>query len=272
MDNSPVMAGTDGSEASMRAAEWAAREAVAHDRALYVVSVPALPRLWQPGPPDVVADVICAAADQALGAAAARAAELEPGLCVCTDRLSGLPAQALAEAAAGASMLVVGSRGAGGFAALLLGSASRHVAFAAPCPVVVAREETAAVYRQIVVGVHDADRPAALGFAFEEARLHRARLQVALAAEVPGRRGHRRRRECIGGPGAGRRICSCRPCRPRQAQPAGLSRPDYRNGDPCRPEPRALPGRDRPGLTAGFCIRTLTGTTTGSALASRLRP
>jgi nucleotide-binding universal stress UspA family protein len=184
MDNSPVMAGTDGSEASMRAVEWAAREAVAHDRALYVVSVPALPRLWQPGPPDAVAELICAAADQALGAAAVRAAEMEPDLCVCTDRLSGLPAQALAEAAAGASMLVVGSRGAGGFAALLLGSVSRHAAFAAPCPVVVAREETTAVHRQIVVGVHDADRSAALGFAFEEARLHRARLQVIHAWQL----------------------------------------------------------------------------------------
>jgi nucleotide-binding universal stress UspA family protein len=50
--------------------------------------------------------------------------------------------------------------------------------------VVVAREQTAAVHRQIVVGVHDADRPAALGFAFEEARLHRARLQVVHAWEV----------------------------------------------------------------------------------------
>jgi nucleotide-binding universal stress UspA family protein len=184
MDSSPVMAGTDGSEASMRAVEWAAREAVARDRALYLVSVPALPRLWQPGSPDAVAELSCAAADQVLAAAAVRAAEMEPDLCVCTDRLSGLPAEALAEAAAGASMLVVGSRGAGGFAALLLGSASRHVAFAAPCPVVVAREETAAVHRQIVVGVHDDDRPAALSFAFEEARLHRARLQVVHAWQL----------------------------------------------------------------------------------------
>jgi nucleotide-binding universal stress UspA family protein len=184
MDYTPVIAGTDGSEASMRAVEWAAREAVARDRSLYIISVPAMPRLWQPGRPDAAAEAICAAADQALAAAAARAAELEPDLCVCTDRLSGLPAQALVEAGAGASMLVVGSRGAGGFAALVLGSASRYVAFAASCPVVVAREETTAVHRQIVVGVHDADRLAALGFAFEEARLHRARLQVVHAWQL----------------------------------------------------------------------------------------
>lgn len=184
MDYSPVIAGTDGSEASMRAVEWAACEAAAHRLPLYIFAVPAMPRLWQPGLPDAVAEQICAAADQALAAAAARASELEPDLCVRTERLSGLPAQALLGAAASASMLVVGSRGAGGFAALVLGSVSRRVAFAAPCPVVVAREETTAVHRQVVVGVRDADRSAALGFAFEEARLHRARLQVVHAWQL----------------------------------------------------------------------------------------
>jgi nucleotide-binding universal stress UspA family protein len=184
MDDSPVIAGTDGSEASMRAVEWAAREAAARRRDLYIFAVPAMPRGWQPGRPDAVAEHLCAVADLALATAAARAAELEPDLCVCTERLSGPPAQALLGAAAGGSMLVVGSRGAGGFEALLLGSLSRHVAFAAPCPVVVARQETAVVHRQVVVGVGRADRPAALGFAFDEARLHRARLQVVHAWEL----------------------------------------------------------------------------------------
>jgi nucleotide-binding universal stress UspA family protein len=74
-------------------------------------------------------------------------------------------------------MLVVGSRGAGGFAAMVLGSVSRYVATHALCPVVVAREETRAVHREIVVGVHDPDRSsAALSFAFAEAALRKARL------------------------------------------------------------------------------------------------
>jgi nucleotide-binding universal stress UspA family protein len=187
MDRSSVVAGTDGSEVSMRAVEWAAREAVAHGRPLRIVSVPVLPRLWQrtpPGRPDTVAELVCAVADQALAAAAERAAEIEPGLSVSTSRLSGRPAQALAGAAADASLLVVGSRGAGGFAALVLGSVSRHVAFAAACPVVVVREETMAVHRQVVVGVGDLDRVAALGFAFEEASLRKARLQLVHAWEV----------------------------------------------------------------------------------------
>jgi nucleotide-binding universal stress UspA family protein len=49
----------------------------------------------------------------------------------------GLPAKTLLEAATGADMLVVGSRGAGGFQRLRLGSVSTQVTHHAPCPVVV---------------------------------------------------------------------------------------------------------------------------------------
>lgn len=187
MDDSPVIVGTDGSETSLRAVEWAAREAALHGWPLRIVSVPELlPRMsWyqHSGPPSVT-DMIHAASEQALVKAAARAAELEPGVPVSTALLVGAPATALAAAGEGAPILVVGSRGGGGFAALLLGSASREVAFAAGCPVVVVREESVAAHRQIVVGVHDLDQPNALGFAFEEARLRRARLHVAYAWQL----------------------------------------------------------------------------------------
>ncbi len=84
--------------------------------------------------------------------------------------------------AADASMLVVGSRGTGGLAAMVLGSVSRYVATRAACPVVVVREETTAVHDEIVAGVHDPDQSAAaLEFAFEEAALRRARLRAVHA-------------------------------------------------------------------------------------------
>jgi len=101
----------------------------------------------------------------------------------------------LAQTADGAAMLVVGSRGGGGFAALLLGSVGRDVAFTADCPVVVVREEAMAGHRQVVIGVHDGPQASALGFAFEEAQRRLARLQVVYGWQIflpglrPGRGG-----------------------------------------------------------------------------------
>jgi nucleotide-binding universal stress UspA family protein len=56
---------------------------------------------------------------------------------------AGGAAQVLCRAAEGADLLVVGSRGLGGFRGLLLGSVSHQVAGHAPCPVVIVRSEDA---------------------------------------------------------------------------------------------------------------------------------
>ncbi len=187
MLSKPVIAGTDGSPESMRAVEWAAREATTHGRSLRIVAVPTLPPRMSPNPAtrQTVASVIQQAMTRALAAAAIRAAECEPGLAIETQLLAGSPATALTDCAQYASMLVVGSRGAGGFSAMILGSVSRYVATHATCPVVVAREETMAAHREVVAGVRDpAQSAAALGFAFEEAALRKARL-VALHAWSP---------------------------------------------------------------------------------------
>ena len=115
----------------------------------------------------------------ALAAASERASELEPELAIETRLLFGPPARTLAETTADASMLVVGSRGAGLFPALVLGSASRYVATHGRCPVVVERQRPACGPGEIVVGVGDLDESeAALGFAFQEADLRGARLVV----------------------------------------------------------------------------------------------
>ena len=179
MTAKPVIAATDGSEESLRALEWAAHEAVLRAETLRIVAVPMLPPRMSPDPagPETRGGILQQAARRALASAAQRAAETEPGLAVDTELLPGSPAGALLKIAGSASMLVVGSRGAGGFAAMVLGSVSRYLATHALCPVVVVREETMAVHREIVVGIHDPDQSAAaLGFAFEEASLRQARL------------------------------------------------------------------------------------------------
>lgn len=183
MDSDLVIAATDGSEASLRAVQWAAREATLRGAALRIVSVAAMPpqMSWGDvilGGPETVSAMIRKAAEDALSSAAARAAAVEPGLSVHKALLTGPPGSALTGEAEGALMLVTGSRGVGGFAALLLGSVSRYVATHASCPVVVAREETTSAHREIVVGIRDLDQPTALQFAFEEAQLRKARLRA----------------------------------------------------------------------------------------------
>ena len=59
---------------------------------------------------------------------------------------------------------------------MTLGSVSRYAAMNACCPVVVVREETSAVHREVVVGIRDPDDTAALAYAFEEAALRGATL------------------------------------------------------------------------------------------------
>jgi len=185
-----IVAATDGSHESLRAVEWAAREAALRGAPLRIVSAAELlPRMiGRPGGAafDTVADVIRKNRDRALAAAAHRAAELVPGLLIDTDPLSGPPAQAVTAAGSGALMLVVGSRGLGAFAALVLGSVSRYAATHASCPVVVVREETTAAHRQVGVGLGDLDHCAdSLTFAFEAASLRQASLNVIHAWHTP---------------------------------------------------------------------------------------
>lgn len=192
----PIVAGTDGSEESLRAVDWAAREAVLRGAPLRIVSAAALlPRMMisragqtteGPGEYETVTDHLVEDRDRALAAAAARAAKLAPGVLIDTDPLTGGPAQAIADSGSGALMLVVGSRGIGAFTALVLGSVSRFVASHAPCPVVVVRDETAVSRRQVGVGVGDLDNCAdSLTFAFEEANVRQASLTVLHGWHAP---------------------------------------------------------------------------------------
>jgi nucleotide-binding universal stress UspA family protein len=173
----------DGSEESLLAAEWAALEAKRHRLPLRIVSAPAtVPHVQAGQGSPAVAGALRAAATRALGTAVARAEEMAPGLEITTDLLSGPPALAVAGSGSGAALLVVGARGAGGFAAMLLGSVSRYAAARAACPVIVVRQASMAVHQEVVVGIRDPQETSeALAFAFEEAAARHADLMAVHA-------------------------------------------------------------------------------------------
>jgi nucleotide-binding universal stress UspA family protein len=189
MSAKPIVAATDGSEESLRAVDWAAREAVLRGIPLRIVSAAALPPRMIGGHAksgyDTVADTIRAHRDGALAAAAERATRLAPGLLIDADHLDGSPAEAVTDAGSGALMLVVGSRGVGAFAAMVLGSVSRYAATHAACPVVVVREAPGSARRQVGIGIGDLENSASLTFAFEEAALRQASLIAIHSWHLP---------------------------------------------------------------------------------------
>lgn len=139
---SGIIVGVDGSGHSHRALEWAAREAALRRSALTVVTVHQPIAGWAAGP------VVYPFDDGATAQSARELAERETDEAlkgigdqlpaeVTVHAVDGLPAEELLRAADGAEMLVVGSRGAGGFARLLMGSVSTQVTHHANCPVVV---------------------------------------------------------------------------------------------------------------------------------------
>jgi len=193
MASKPIVAATDGSEESLRAVDWAAREAVLRGAPLRIVAAEAAPPRMMtsragpaPGEYETVSDILAENRDHALTAAAERAAKTAPGLLIDADQLIGAPATAIAASGSGALMLVVGSRGVSAFTALVLGSVSRYVAGHAPCPVVVVRDEPAVPRGQVGVGLADLDDCGeALTFAFEEASLRKAALMAVHAWHTP---------------------------------------------------------------------------------------
>jgi nucleotide-binding universal stress UspA family protein len=138
---SGIIVGVDGSGHSQRALEWAAREAALRQTSLTVLTVYQALAGWAGGPVVYPGDESDAERARALGQAetdkALEAAGSGRPVGVTVRVAIGLPAQELLSAADDADMIVVGSRGAGGFARLLLGSVSTQVVHHASCPVVV---------------------------------------------------------------------------------------------------------------------------------------
>jgi nucleotide-binding universal stress UspA family protein len=136
----PVVVGIDGSDIATSALVWAAEEAGRREVPLHVVHAWDAPYL---SPPGAIVAVNREAIDrdshklldEIVDGVVSRATHRPPSV----EKLSvpEAPGRALVEAGEDASLVVVGTRGRGGFAGLLLGSVSQHVIHHAPGPVVV---------------------------------------------------------------------------------------------------------------------------------------
>jgi len=186
MNPPEIIVGVDGSPASRTALQWAATEAVRRNSQLVVVHVyewRVIGARVQMG--GAYADDARAHAEALLESAVADARSFAPAVNVRGEAVQGSAGPILVGASAN-SLVVVGSRGRGGFASLLLGSVSQQVATHAAGPVVVVRGRPD-IAGPIVVGV-DGSKSAnhALGVAFEEA-VARDTGVVAIRAYTPAK-------------------------------------------------------------------------------------
>jgi nucleotide-binding universal stress UspA family protein len=144
-----IVVGIDGSEGSARALEWAAAEARLRGAPLMLVHAWLPPASlyggmgWTGSSGEVVGDFRDLAEKELDDVCRKHVAALD-GLEVERSLVEDVPAFALLQAAIGADLLVVGTRGHGGFAGLLLGSVSQQCAHHAPCPVVIVPARTSA--------------------------------------------------------------------------------------------------------------------------------
>ncbi|WP_406417439.1 universal stress protein [Streptomyces sp. NBC_00873] len=167
----PVIAAVDGSSHSYEALDWAAREAVRRGLPLTIVHVRIPTRR-------TVQEAQQRQAEELLTESVRRVSLIAPDLHPATLSPLDFPVSALTSLGQNASLLVLGSRGLGGFRSLLIGSDSLATASMATCPVVVIHSgrgdddavDAAETYPDIVAGVAaDESSKAVLDFAFEAA-------------------------------------------------------------------------------------------------------
>ncbi|MEU6205813.1 universal stress protein [Micromonospora musae] len=192
MSGNEILVGYDGSPDAAVALGWALDEAQRSGRPVrlaYVFEWSTVVGWLGPGvapgfwPDETARNEV----DQLVHRAAADAAGAHPGVDVTGEVLDGPAALLLQERSAEAALLVLGSRGHGGFAGLLVGSTTVTVTAHAHCPVVVVRSPAGDVPvgspdGPVVVGVDGSDQSlVALGLAAERAAARRVRLRVLRA-------------------------------------------------------------------------------------------
>ncbi|MGR6923505.1 universal stress protein [[Actinomadura] parvosata] len=131
-----VVAGTDGSPGAGRALDFAFTEAALRGARLHVVRAWAWP---QPGGFEPASHESEQNTLRALKESLAGHRERHPGVHVVAEVVHGHPVEVLKEASARADLLVVGSRGHGQLAGMLIGSISQALLHHAPCPLAVVR-------------------------------------------------------------------------------------------------------------------------------------
>src|SRR5689334_11757999 len=153
MPTAPIVVGIDGSGSALAAARWAAAEATLRHRPLRLLHAYEIPVGYAPGvvAPGMVRAGLRREGQRYLRDAAEAVAEVAPGLDPELLIKPGGPAQLLIEQSRSATLVVLGSRGLGGFSGLLVGSTAIGVAAHTRCPAVTIR------------GIGNPDGPVVLG-------------------------------------------------------------------------------------------------------------
>ncbi|WP_086824077.1 universal stress protein [Allokutzneria sp. NRRL B-24872] len=171
----PIIVGVDGSTSARHAVRWAAREAASRRAPLHLVHAcleittytpTRLPRTFEEALRDQGSGHLLVAADLAR--------ESAPDVEVQTQLIVGTAAESLVPLSKQAQLVVLGSRGLGGFTSLVVGSVAVSLAAHAHCPVVVVRGSTTdsepPSAGPVVAGVDGSTASdAVLEFAFDEA-------------------------------------------------------------------------------------------------------
>jgi nucleotide-binding universal stress UspA family protein len=145
---SRIVVGVDGSEPSREALRWAVRQAGltgATVEAVIAWHSPYIPAGYAWAPLALMDhSAFVKTAQMVVTDAVSSVVDPAGTVPVTTKVVEANPAQALLDAASGAELLVVGSRGYGGFTEALLGSVSQHCVHHASCPVVIIRDKAGA--------------------------------------------------------------------------------------------------------------------------------
>lgn len=174
-----IVVGVDGSDSALHAAHWAADEAARRRvslRLLHAVDSPVLTQTVGFGSLERYLDALTSVGQKRLTEAETAVRQEYPDLEVTLDLRTTSPVPALIEASDDAKMVVLGSRGLGGFAGILAGSTVVTLAAHGHCPVAVIRgrrfNEPPPAYGAVVVGVDGSlASDSALAMAFDEASL-----------------------------------------------------------------------------------------------------